>query len=260
MNKVFSLEDARKIRKSKDTPEAISHIEEVMYNTLRKSCFHDWDAKTAMDKFFEGMEKLPDAGKLAVTALEGAQNHLLVAWVEILQQYLRYLKEIRYHLTSGRQDLIIEDGLACQGNDPFPEPMLITGFGTNPFDDKSVYASASLSARNMWFDGEIQNLEYGSVRYHPESETKDGEKHLVEIPHIMWKSGVDSCKRGMVNPLLVNSLLATFFLDGVASCGGINYKFENGRHRFSYLEVIGLSTIVEWSFVVHSEVYEIYGV
>lgn len=266
MSKVFNLADARKARDAQETSPVIAHLEECMFSTLRKACFHDWDARTTLDKFFDDVEgdaQQPHPDKLlsaVASALNGNQKHLATAWVEVMPQYLRYLKSIRYHLATGRQDLIIEDGLQYQGSNPFPEPMLITGFGTNPFDDYRIYASASLSARNIWFDGEFQDFDGPAVSQHPETPPRDSaHKNIVEIPHINYRSDVETAKRGMLHPTLLNNLIADFFMNGIACNSGIDYSFENKRHRFSYLETVGLSTIIEWSMVVHSEIYEVYG-
>lgn len=262
MNKVFNLEDARKARDEKDYPPATRVLEEQLYSTLRKACYHDWGARTALDKLFESLESEvePELAELVGKALHGNQRHLLNSWVETLPQYIRYLSKIRYHLAPGRQDLIVVDGIQHQGDNPFPEPMLITGFGTDPFDDHTVYASASLSARSIWFDGQFQNVDGPAVRNHPQTPHELGEKHIAEIPRVEWKDGIDSCKRGMFSPLVANELLKDFLLNGTVCNGGVNYRLEEKRHRFSYLETVGLSTVVEWSLVIHSEVYEVHGV
>lgn len=260
MNKVFNLEDARKARDEKDYPPAMRVLEEQLYSTLRKACYHDWSARTALDKLFESLEGGVELSSLVVKALRGNQRHLLTSWVETLPQYIRYLQKTRFHLVTGRLDLIVEDGIQYQGDDPFPAPMLIVGFGTDPFDDQNVYASASLSARNIWFDGEFQNIDGPAVSNHPQTPHELGEKHIATIPRVEWKDGIDSCKRGMFSPLVANELLKDFLLNGTVCNGGVNYRLEEKRHRFSYLETVGNSTIIEWSLIIHSEVYEMHGV
>lgn len=262
MSKVFNLEDARKARDEKDYSPVIREIENQLYKVLRIACHDGWDASTTVNNFLDNLGKglEPELCNAVADSLNGKHKYLLNAWVETLSQYIRYLRKTRFHLATGRQDLIVEDGVKYQGDNPFPEPMLITGFGIDPFDDQSMYASASLSARNIWFDGEFQNIDGPAVRNHPQTPHELGEKHIAEIPRVEWKDGVDSCKRGMFSPLVANELLKDFLLNGTVCNGGVNYRFKEKRHRFSYLETVGSSTIIEWSLAIHSEVYEVHGV
>lgn len=262
MNKVFNLEDARKARDEKGYSPAVLEIGDQLYKVLRLACHYGWDANTTMNNFLDNLGRELESGGCngVADSLNGKRKHLLNAWTEILPQYIRYLRKTRFHLTTGRLDLIVEDGIQYQGDDPFPSPMLIVGFGTDPFDDQKVYASASLSARNIWFDGEVQNIDGPVVSNHPQTPHELGEKHIAEIPRVEWKDGVDSCKRGMFSPLVANELLKDFLLNGTVCNGGVKYKLVEKRHRFSYLETLSNSTVIEWSFAIHSEVYEVHGV
>ncbi len=264
MNNVIDLSTARLLREEDHKSSTVNTIEEVTYSALRKASRDKWGARRTVDNIIAQLGEGVTGGDIdecVFASLTGNRSHLLRSWLEVLTPYASYLNAMRFHLATGRQDLMISDGTEHQGEDPYPEPILMAGFGVDPHDNGQVYASASLSARSIWFDGEFQELDKPAVSHHPETVPLHGDtKNLDEPPHARWRTDVNTAKRGMVHPNLINNMLSEFFLSALACNMGVGYRFEGGRHRFSYMETLGFSTIVEWSFVVHSEVYDVYGV
>lgn len=264
MNNVINLNSARLLREENQNSSTVNTIEEVVYSALRNASREKWGARRTVDDIIAQLSQGVTDGDIdegVLVSLNGNRSHLLRSWLEVLTPYATYLNALRFHQATGRQDLIINDGTDHQGDDPYPEPILMAGFGIDPHDNGQVYASASLSARTIWFDGEFQELDKPAVSHHPEVEPQHGDtKNLDEAPHVRWRTDVHTAKRGMVHPNLINNMLSEFFLSAIACNMGVGYRFEGGRHRFSYMEALGFSTLVEWSFVVHSEVYEVYGV